>query len=243
MSKPDWYVVPASVACVAALTVIALGMILLEMAQNERGIFTISNFEMPLWNANVPSYPIQKKRAVTLAIAEAWKWLQHEGLIVADPDQSGGWSCLTRKGAGLKSQTGIEAYRHGNVLPEGLMHPKLVGKVRPMFLRGDYDVAVIQAFKPVEVAVRKATKLPEDLVGQKLMRTAFNPENGKLADLESPQGERQAVMVLFSAAIGHGRNPPSHRDIDIERENAAQLIGFASHLLFLINRIVAPRNE
>jgi len=102
-----------------ALTVLAaedLGMILLEMAQNERGIFTISNFEMPLWNANVPTYPIQKKRAVTLAIAEAWEWLQHEGLIMADPDQSGGWSCLTRKGAGLKSQTDIEAYRHGNVL-------------------------------------------------------------------------------------------------------------------------------
>jgi uncharacterized protein (TIGR02391 family) len=161
---------------------------------------------------------------------------------MADPDQSGGWSCLTRKGAGLKSQTDIEAYRHGNVLPEGLMHPKLVGKVRPMFLRGDYDIAVIQAFKHVEVVVRKEAKLPEDMVGQKLMRAAFHPENGNLTDMDSPQAERQAVMELFSGAMGHGRNPPSHRDIVIERESAAQLIGLASYLLYLIDRIVIPRS-
>jgi uncharacterized protein (TIGR02391 family) len=97
-----------------------------------------------------------------------------------------------------------------------------------MFLRGDYDIAVIQAFKYVEVVVRKEAKLPEDMVGQKLMRTAFNPESENLTDMDSPQGERQAVMELFSGAMGHGRNPPSHRDVIIERENAAQLIGLAT---------------
>jgi uncharacterized protein Ymh len=59
--------------------------------------------------------------------------------------------------------------------------------------------------------------------------------------MDSPQAERQAVMEMFSGAIGHGRNPPSHRDIVIKRENAAQLIGLASYLLFLVDRIVAPR--
>jgi uncharacterized protein (TIGR02391 family) len=159
-----------------------------------------------------------------------------------DLDQPNGWFCLTRKGASLKSQADIDAYRHGNVLPEGLMHPKIVGKVRPMFLRGDYDIAVIQAFKYVEVVVRREAKLPAELVGQKLMRAAFNPENGNLTDTDSPQGERQAVMELFSGAMGNGRNPPGHRDVVIERENAAQLIGLASYLLYLIDRIVIPRS-
>jgi hypothetical protein len=205
-------------------------MILLDLAQGHQGErFTISDFEMPLWNANVPTYPYHKKVAVNRAIAEAWQWLQNEGLIMIDLDQPNGWFCLTRKGASLKTQADIEAYRHGNVLPEGLMYPKLVGKVRPMFLRGDYDVAVIQAFKYVEVAVRTATKLPEDMVGQKLMRAAF-------------QAERQAVMELFSGAMGHGRNPPSHRDVVIKRETAAQLIGLASYLLFLVDRIETPRS-
>jgi uncharacterized protein (TIGR02391 family) len=218
-------------------------MILLDLAQDHQGErFTISDFEMPLWNANVPTYPYHKKVAVNRALAEAWQWLQNEGLIMIDLDQPNGWFCLTRKGASLKTQADIEAYRHGNVLPEGLMYPKLVGKVRPMFLRGDYDVAVIQAFKYVEVAVRTATKLPEDMVGQKLMRAAFQPENGKLTDMDSPQAERQAVMELFSGAMGHGRNPPSHRDVVIKRENAAQLIGLASYLLFLVDRIEAPRS-
>jgi hypothetical protein len=48
-----------------ALTVLAaedLGMILLDLAQGHQGVrFTISDFEMPLWNANVPAYPQHKR--------------------------------------------------------------------------------------------------------------------------------------------------------------------------------------
>jgi hypothetical protein len=72
-------------------------------------------------------------------------------------DQPNGWFCLTPKGASITSQADVDAYQHGNLLPEGVMHPKTVAKVRPMFLRGDYDVAVVQAFKQVEVEVRDAT--------------------------------------------------------------------------------------
>jgi uncharacterized protein (TIGR02391 family) len=170
-----------------------------------------------------------------MAIAEAWQWLESEGLVMADPDQPNGFFCLTRKGAALKSTSDIEAYRHGNILPEGLLHPKLVAKVRPMFLRGDYDVAVIQAFKLVEISVREAAQLPDDWVGQKLMREAYKPDSGALTDMNTPAGERQAVMELFSGAIGHGRNPPSHRDVVIARVDAARLIGLASYLLELVD--------
>jgi Protein of unknown function (Hypoth_ymh) len=41
-------------------------------------------------------------------------------------------------------------------------------------------------------------------------------------------------MELFSGAFGHARNPLSHRDVAIERVNAAQLIGLASYLLSLL---------
>jgi uncharacterized protein (TIGR02391 family) len=150
-------------------------------------------------------------------------------------DQPNGWFCLTPKGASITSQADVDAYQHGNLLPEGVMHPKTVAKVRPMFLRGDYDVAVVQAFKQVEVEVRDATGLPNELVGLKLMRTAYNPESGPLTDMNTPAGERQAVMELFSGAIGHGRNPPSHRDVVIARADAARLIGLASYLLELVD--------
>lgn len=209
-----------------------LGMILLELIQKQKALrFTISDFESPLWNAGVPGYPQVKRIGVGRTIAEAWQWLQNEGLVMIDPDQPNGWFCLTRKGAALKTTSDVDAYRHGNILPEAVLDPALVTKVRPMFLRGDYDVAVVQAFKEVEVYVRFAAELPEELVGQKLMRTAFHPETGPLCDQAAPAGERQALMELFSGAFGHARNPLSHRDVAITRIEAAQLIGLASYLL------------
>jgi len=137
-----------------ALTAEDLGAILLELVQKERGNFTLSNLEMPLWNAGTAKYPQHRRMEVARALAEAWQWLQNEGLLMEAPD-SNGWFCLTRKGTRLKNTADIEAYRHGNVLPIGLLHSTIAEKVRPMFMRGDYDVAVFQAFKEVEVAVRE----------------------------------------------------------------------------------------
>jgi uncharacterized protein (TIGR02391 family) len=222
-----------------------LGLILLQLAQKQPpgGNFALSNLEMPLWNANSPAYPPHKRMPVARAIAEASQWLQNEGLSMAAPDQPIGYFCVTRKGAQLKSAADIDAYRQGSVLPVGLLHPQLAEKVRPMFLRGDYDVAVFQAFKEVEVAVRKAAGLPNDLVGVNLMRRAFHPETGALSDSQSIPAEREALMHLYSGAIGHCKNPPSHREVKIERVSAAQLIGFASHLLMLVETIVALRTS
>jgi uncharacterized protein (TIGR02391 family) len=90
-------------------------------------------------------------------------------------------------------------------------------KVVPLFRRGDYDVAVFQAFKEVEVAVRKAANAkkagyPDSDVGTALMRKAFHPETGPLTDMAVVRAEREAVMHLFSGAIGHAKNPMSHRE-------------------------------
>lgn len=215
-----------------------LGMILLQMIQRERGPrVTPSNFEMPVWNANSPSYPHHKREAVGRAFAEAWQWLQNEGLLMIDMDQPNGWFCLTRKGRKLDTPEAIAAYRHGNLLPVGLLHPRLAEKVRPMFLRGDYDVAVFQAFKEVEVAVRKATRSSDSSIGVKLMRDAFRPNGGILTDKDADPGEQVALMELFTGAIGHCKNPTSHRNVEMERVSAAQLIVLASNLLSHVEAI------
>lgn len=103
-----------------------------------------------------------------------------------------------------------------------------------MFMRGDYDIAVLQAFIEVEVAVRAAAKLSNSDIGRKLMQIAFNPENGPLTDKEADKGERVGTMDLFSGAIGHAKNPPSHRETGFDRVEAAQLIAFASYLLMQV---------
>jgi len=135
----------------------------------------------------------------------------------------------------------LEAYRQGNLLPIALLHPRLSEKVRPMFMRGDYDVAIFQAFKEVEVAVRntankKGASYPDDLVGVTLMRKAFHPDSGTLSDKCLVPAEREADMHLFSGAIGHAKNPTSHRDVTVSPREAAQLILFASYLLGVVEQ-------
>lgn len=49
-----------------------------------------------------------------------------------------------------------EAYRKRGLLPSAILQPVLLEKVRPMFLRGDYDLATFEAFKQVEISVRTA---------------------------------------------------------------------------------------
>jgi uncharacterized protein (TIGR02391 family) len=224
-----------------------LGIILLELLQKQPGAgsgnVTKSNLEMPLWNANTPAYPHHERMPVARAVSEAWQWLQNEGLLMVAPDQSNDWFCLTRKGAALKNAADIDAYKHGNILPVGLLHPRLAEKVRPMFMRGDYDVAVFQAFKDVEVAVRTAAGFSNGEIGRKLMQAAFSPDNGPLTDKTADRGECVGIMELFSGAIGHCKNPPSHREVGIERQSAAQLIGFASHLLMQVDAIIALREK
>ena len=66
-------------------------------------------------------------------------------------------------------------------LPSDLLQPALDRKVRHLFLRGDHDTAVFQAFKEVEVAVRKAGGYTDGDLGKDLMTKAFNPDMGRLA--------------------------------------------------------------
>ena len=111
----------------------------------------------------------------------------------------------------------------------------------PIFRRGDYDVAVLQAFKELEVATRKAANAkgggyPDDRVGTRLMRDAFHHETGPLRDPHLVPAEREAESNLFSGAIGYAKNPPSHRDFEVTAVEAAQLIVFASHLLAIVQK-------
>jgi hypothetical protein len=75
-----------------------------------------------------------------------------------------------------------------------------------------------------------------ELVGTNLMRKAFHPETGPLTDKSAVPSEREAEMHLFSGAIGHAKNPGSHRDVTMAPDEAARLIIFASYLLSIVEQ-------
>ena len=92
-------------------------------------------------------------------------------------------------------------YRRANRLPRQLLHPRIAQTVWASFLRGDYDTAVFQAFKEVEVRVREAAEYADTELGTNLMRKAFKGD-GPLVDAEAPGSEQQALSDLFAGAIG-----------------------------------------
>lgn len=221
-----------------------LGGVILEIVPGvlQNGMFNIAALTASLYPPSyLPGYPPQGRRQITVAIAEALSWLVSQGLLLIDPDQPAQWYVLTRRAQSLRTRADVEAYRKGRMLPVDLLPQLLVEKVWSLFLRGDHDVALFQAFKEVEVAVRKGANAkgagyPDDLVGVSLMRKAFHPENGPLTDLSLVTAEREAEMALFAGAIGHAKNPLGHRDVQVYPDEAARLVVFASHLLGIVER-------
>jgi uncharacterized protein (TIGR02391 family) len=182
-----------------------------------------------------------KQPEVNKALMEAWAWLESAGFLIRDPSQPAPWFFISRRGKRMVSAEDFEAYRRANRLPRNQLHPLIAAKVYPAFLRGEYDTAIFQAFREIEVAVRQAGQFPHDLVGEKLMRPAFAIANnnlpaGPLTDTQVPVAEQIAMGNMFAGAFGVYRNSTGHRHVPTEPEEAVEVIMFASQLLRIVDR-------
>ena len=194
-------------------------------------------------------YPYKCRDKVLFALMEAWQWLEREGFVTPMPTSLVGISTtaeygtqyfISSRGEKIQTSEDLGGYRKANLLPKRQLHPITAQKVWSSFLQGDYDAAVLLAFKQVEVAVRKAGNYAETDLGVSLMRNAFHPEDGALTDSSQQQAEKQARSDLFAGAIGSYKNPSSHRDVEITAEEAAEIIVFASHLLRIVDSCNQP---
>lgn len=102
---------------------------------------------------------------------EAWLWLEREIFIAPNPHYSPGIHgpiYVTKRGKDLADQSDITKYLKSRLIPPEVLDPVLANKVLHLFTRGDYDTAVFQAFKEVEVRVRRAASLPQELLGSEV---------------------------------------------------------------------------
>lgn len=192
-----------------------------------------------------PTFPRDKVEEIKIAITEAWLWLQAQGLIIPAPDGNGsnGFSVLSRRAKTFEDEAVFARHNVSRLLPKDTLHPRMADRVWSAFIRGEFDVAVFQATKSVEVYVREASGYGNDLLGMKLMQEAFRPEGGVLTDVGAEAGERLARMQLFCGAIGSYKNPNSHRDVDMtDPMEALEIILLANHLMKIIDARVSRRN-
>jgi hypothetical protein len=178
-------------ASVLALEPEELGGVLLEhfnsMTAQEQFQLNRHNF---LMSAEVLAYGRDPQDRLACVFAEAWAWLERECLIALKPNAGGSYSYfITRRGQKLIDRNAYEAYRRASMLPRSLLHPRIESHVYPSFLRGAYDTAVFEALREVEVAVRDAAGFGPEKYGESMMREAFNPANGPLADKNSLKSE------------------------------------------------------
>ncbi|MCC8977602.1 TIGR02391 family protein [Bradyrhizobium acaciae] len=180
----------------------------------------------------------QQAEKVLQRLSPAWMWLEREMLIAPQPGNND-WMFITPRGEKVLESQDFSAYRQGYLLPSEGLDPVLVQKVKQSFIRGDYDTAIFQAFKEVEVRVRSRGGYTDSDIGASLMRKAFG-KDGPLTDKSVDGGEQVARMEFFAGAMGMFKNPSSHRYVDVkDPREAADAIHVANVLLKIVEGITA----
>ena len=177
-------------------------------------------------------------QAALSCLSEAMNWLIAQGMVARDkPGQTGSAQSMfvTRAGKRVLAEgiAGVDAAARLNLD----LHKRLA-RVRTQFLMGEYELAAFAAMREVEIRVRELAKAENSLIGVKLMRGAFKPETGPLADATLDSGEQVGMMELFAGAIGTFKNPPSHRQVDYDDPTeASEVVMLADLLMRILDRL------
>jgi uncharacterized protein (TIGR02391 family) len=115
------------------------------------------------------------------------------------------------------------------------LHPDIRLQCWNLYTLGNYDNAVLNATKLLEVRVREKASLGSTVVGTDLMRQAFSLNKTRLR-YSSIAAEQQGMMELLTGMIAVFKNPQSHRFVGIHNKmECLAILLMCSALLYIID--------
>jgi uncharacterized protein (TIGR02391 family) len=164
--------------------------------------------------------------------------LVRDGYLVQNPQVlNDGVLKLTKEGKELAGKSLEDITLVSINLQDLLSHSDLREKVRDDFYAGEFESAVMKAYKMVEEAVRTKSGLSAAEYGADLIVKAFkSPGHLKHPGAKTP-AEAESLFFLMRGAFGWFRNPANHRTVDYsDAHGAAHVLAFANLLLDAIDR-------
>jgi hypothetical protein len=121
------------------------------------------------------------------------------------------WCVISRREIRMQAKADVDTYRQGNVFPRQYFIPLSHNRCEQRSLDEALDIAVFEALKRIQVAVRRVGKSMQADYGADLMRRTFHTRMGPLTDVARVESERQALSDLIAGAIGCFKNRHSYR--------------------------------
>ena len=188
---------------------------------------TLGDYAGTDWQGDIPR-----------ALMEGFAWLEREGLLVPAPHHDPDWLVLSRQAREIRSPDHVERLLRSRSLRTESLHPALAQKCGASFLDVEYDTAVFRAFREVEIALREAGGFGPEVLGKALAMAAFHKDGGPLWNRKALDSENEGLRFLFAGAAMTFKNATSHREVEFDSPvEAAEVIGFASLLLRMIDRL------
>lgn len=185
----------------------------------------------------VQHYRVDWYSPVSMVFAEAWVWLEQQTLLIPQPTGDAGWAVLSRRGRECRTPDALRRVAAMRLLRLETLHPTVAECVGTSFAAGEYDIAVLKAFRAVEVEMRARVPSIETNSARDLVRKALRKDGGPLVHPEHDAGTQDAVADLFAGAMGYFRNAASHKRVVYDNPaEAAEAIGLASLLLRVLDR-------
>jgi uncharacterized protein (TIGR02391 family) len=243
----DWSLgsfLPEPAAAILEMEPHEAGQAILQFAnarpRSGHGPLTAYTFGLDASRQGIPEELLDEARQI---LTEGWAWLVNHGLLIPDLADVNKGFILSRRGRDLAQTGDLAKFVAERSLRREELHARIADKPCSDFLRGDYSGAVFKAMREVEISVREAAKLANSFIGTKLMRKAFDLDDGPLTASGVEKSECQAMSDLFAGAIGLYKNPSSHRDVDVDPRMAAEVMTLASHLLRVVDDRAGVREK